>query len=109
MAENIYESLYTGNQVDNATRDKVVATTLSEIEAMNYNATTISTSKIYIAVDDNTLWRCNGFKMVQIGVGAIVNPITDGDTEYLTGLVINTKTYKINHISIQDDELKITN
>ena len=88
MATQVYTSEYTGNQVDQTIRDKVETLTRSEIEKMAVTANYPSTSKLYIAIDDNTVWRNNGIKMIQVfGAGDINSgeategaiPVADGE------------------------------
>lgn len=64
MATNVYSSIYTGAQVDKTVEDKTEVLTLDAINKLD--ATKVSLSKIYIAEDDNTVWRSNGIRMVEV-------------------------------------------
>lgn len=78
MATDVYSSIYTGTQVDETVRDKTEVLTLDAISKLD--ATKVSLSKIYIAEDDNTMWRSNGIKMVEVlGTGNIASSV-ESDT-----------------------------
>lgn len=74
MATEVYNSIYTGAQVDKTVEDKTEVLTLDAIKKLD--ATKVSLSKIYIAEDDNTTWRSNGIRMVQVlGTGGIASSV----------------------------------
>ena len=108
----IYNSNYTGLQVDNAARDKVE--TISQAGFRLLDPVSTPTAKIYIITDgDNvdTMWRSNGTKMVQLsggggggGGGTSVIPIATDNiqpgSQRLFGMTVSGSTYRITNVSL---------
>lgn len=109
----IYNSNYTGLQVDNAIRDKVE--TVSQAQFRLLDPVSTPTAKIYIITDGSdvdTMWRSNGTKMVQLSGGGggggggstPVTPITTDNipagSQRLFGMTVSGSTYRITNISL---------
>lgn len=120
MADNNYNSQYTGAQIDSAYADKPEAVSGSELANGGISPAGKSANKIYIIKDDSaegqysmgTLWRSNGTTWVQIGgsssggggggtdISAVTSPYPNGVPLY--GLRWGTSTpYTIIQASLE--------